>query len=90
VPQLPLYKLLYTRIAYTSGGKTDELALGFLETDYQYWYSRTQMLKDTSRMQYNFNLEWTWTNMIPRWQIKSLSMANDPITTGLSQEADVP
>ena len=48
------------------------------------------MLKDTSGMRYNFNLEQTWTNIIPRWQIKSLSMANDPITTGLSQEADVP
>ena len=59
-----------------------------LETDYQCWYSRTQRLKDTFEMQYNFNLEWTWTNMIPRWQIKSLSMANDPITIGLSQEAD--
>jgi len=41
-------------------------------------------------MQYNFDLERTWTNMIPEWQIKSLSMANDPITTGLSQEADAP
>jgi len=47
------------------------------------------MLKNTSGMQYNFNLEQTWTNMIPKWQIKSLSMANDPITTRLSQEADV-
>ena len=40
-------------------------------------------------MRYNFNLEQTQTNMIPRQQIKSLSMANDPITTGLSQEADM-
>jgi len=82
--------LPYARIAYTSGGKTDKLASGFSETDYQCWYSRTQRLKDTSGMRYNFDLEQTWTNMIPGWQIKSLSMANDPITTRLSQEADVP
>jgi len=28
--------------------------------------------------------------MIPRWQIKSLSVTSDPITAGLSQETDVP
>ena len=27
--------------------------------------------------------------MISRWQIKSLSVTSDPITTGLSQEMDV-
>ena len=39
-------------------------------------------------MQYNFNLEQTQTNMILRQQIKSLSVTSDPITAGLSQEAD--
>jgi len=28
--------------------------------------------------------------MILRWQIKSLSVTSDPITTGLSQETDTP
>jgi len=28
--------------------------------------------------------------MIPRQQIKSLSVTSDPITTGLSQETDMP
>jgi len=28
--------------------------------------------------------------MVPRWQIESLLVTNDPITTGLSQETDVP
>jgi len=28
--------------------------------------------------------------MTPRWQIKSLSVTSDPITTGLSQETDAP
>jgi len=27
--------------------------------------------------------------MTPRWQIKSLSVTSDPITAGISQEADV-
>ena len=40
-------------------------------------------------MQYNFDLEQTQTNMILRQQIKSLSVTSDPITAGLSQEADV-
>ena len=29
-------KLLYVKTAYTLGGKIDELALGFSDTDYQY------------------------------------------------------
>ena len=44
------------------------------------------MLKDTSGMQQNFNLEQTWTNMTPRQQIKSLSVTSDPITARLSQK----
>jgi len=32
---LTVAKLPYARIAYTSGSKTDELASGFSETDYQ-------------------------------------------------------
>ena len=39
-------------------------------------------------MRDNFNLEWTQTNMTPRWQIKSLSVTSDPITAKLSQEMD--
>ena len=41
-------------------------------------------------MRDNFDLEQTQTNMTPRWQIKSLSVTSDPITTGLSQETDAP
>ena len=37
----------------------------------------------------NFNLEQTQTNMIPRQQIKSLSVTSDPITVGLRQETDM-
>ena len=39
-------------------------------------------------MQDNFDLKQTQTNMTSRWQIKSLSVTSNPITTGLSQETD--
>ena len=39
-------------------------------------------------MQDNFDLEQTQTNITSKWQIKSLSVTSDPITTGLSQETD--
>ena len=41
-------------------------------------------------MRDNFDLEQTQTNMTSRWQIKSLSVISDPITTGLSKETDTP
>ena len=47
------------------------------------------MLKDISGMRQNFNLKQTWTNMIPRRQIKSLLVTSDPITAGLRQEMDI-
>ena len=83
-------KLSYARIAYTLGGKTDELASGFSDTNYQCWSSRNQRLRDIFGIQDNFNLEQTLTNMTSRRQIKSLSVTSDPITAGLSQEMDVP
>ena len=43
-------------IAYTLGDKTDELVLGFLETDYQYWYSRTQKLYKTPLEYYRLSI----------------------------------
>ena len=72
-------KLLHARIAYTSGGKTNELASGFSDTDYQCGSSRNQRLRDIFGMQDNFDLK----------QIKSLLVTSDPITAGLSQEMDV-
>ena len=82
-------KLSYARIAYTLGGKTDELASGFSDTNYQCWSSRNQRLRDIFGIQDNFNLEQTLTNMTSRRQIKSLSVTSDPITAGLSQEMNV-
>ena len=83
-------KLPHARIAYTLGGKTDELASGFSDTDYQCWSSRNQRLRDIFEIQDNFNLEQTQTNIISKEQIKSLSVTSDPITTRLSQEMDAP